>query len=393
MGARHSRWLESAVIYQVLVDRFSGFPERVENSADFVGGTLRGVEERLDHIVDLGANTVWLSPIAATEAYHGYHVTDFLAVEPRFGVLDDLQRLIRAAHDRDLWVMADFVPNHCSDRHPFFLEAQSDRSSPFVPWFHFLEWPHDYLCFMEYGHLPQLNLSYPPAVRHVLRAALEWLDLGLDGFRLDHVIGPPMSFWKKFSQTVRRSFPEAVLLGEVNWFPMNDRMLKSVGVKRRYKRKDVKVDQTNLFREYVKVLDGVLDFHTHGVIKDSVHSGAVSERPEHVRSQIDSHRNTFPEGFSLCAFLDSHDEDRLMFYCGNDHALAQRAFSLLVELPQPIVIYNGTEFGMSQPGSIHDLRPHGDLLARAPLTWERKGCDFHGFVREELRRRRRRLAA
>ena len=127
MGAE---WFKNAIIYHILIDRFAGVtnPERWEQP-EFIGGNLRGIINKLDYLTDLGINAIWLSPFCQTNDYHGYHVTDFHKVEPRFGTLDDLKELIDKAHQSGIKIIADFVPNHCSRHHRFFRAAQADKAS------------------------------------------------------------------------------------------------------------------------------------------------------------------------------------------------------------------------------------------------------------------------
>ena len=117
-------WLRDAVIYQVFVDRFAR-PVACRSPSPstpggFYGGTLRGVTERLDHLADLGATCIWLSPIFPSPSHHGYDATDYRSIEPRLGTEADLRELIEAAHARGLRILLDYVVNHVSSAHPAF---------------------------------------------------------------------------------------------------------------------------------------------------------------------------------------------------------------------------------------------------------------------------------
>ena len=208
-------WFKNSIVYHILIDRFAGYDEKKSfDKPEFIGGNLKGIIEKIDYLHDLGINTIWLSPFYRTDKYHGYHVTDFFQVEPKFGNLDTLKRLISSAHKKNIRIIADFVPNHCSSQHPYFIEARQNIRSKYYKWFCFRRWPDKYLCFLQVRSLPKLNLHNRETSNHIIEAAKFWLDIGVDGFRLDHVVGPPVSFWKTFSKEIKSSFKDSVLIGE-----------------------------------------------------------------------------------------------------------------------------------------------------------------------------------
>ena len=229
-------WFRNAIVYQILIDRFAGFSSQDWNKPHFLGGNLRGIIDRLDYIIDLGVDTIWLSPFYKTSEYHGYAVTDFFKVEPRFGTLADLRELITKVHNADLRIIADFVPNHCSQQHPYFRKAQEDKNNRYVKWFHFRKWPEDYLCFLDVRGLPKLNLDHPETSEHIIEAAKYWLSRGFDGFRLDHVIGPKHRFWKRFKKTIKSEYPEALLLGEAWLEGIRHKHLRTISIRSKHKR-------------------------------------------------------------------------------------------------------------------------------------------------------------
>ena len=116
-------WFKHAIIYHILIDRFSNTLPLLSDKPVFLGGTIRGIIEKIPYLKDLGIDTIWISPFYKTSAYHGYHITDFFQVDTHFGTKKDLITLIESIHQNNMHIIADFVPNHCSRHHPFFQEA------------------------------------------------------------------------------------------------------------------------------------------------------------------------------------------------------------------------------------------------------------------------------
>src|SRR5438874_10016435 len=122
-------WWQKGVVYQVYPRSFQ------DTNADGVGD-LDGIASRLDHLVALGIDAIWLSPIFASPmADFGYDVADFCAIDPIFGTLDDFDRLLAAVHARGLKLILDYVPNHTSSRHPWFVESRSSRPNSKRDWY------------------------------------------------------------------------------------------------------------------------------------------------------------------------------------------------------------------------------------------------------------------
>ena len=207
-------WFKNAVIYHFLIDRFAGFKSINDwNKPIFIGGNINGITEKLHYLNELGVNTIWISPFYKTNAYHGYHITDFFQVEPNFGTIEDLKELIELVHKLDMKIISDFVPNHCSKEHPYFKEAQNSKNSEFKDWFYFTKWPDEYLSFLSFKELPKFNLENIDTKNYIINAAKHWLSFGLDGYRLDHVIGLSHNFWQEFKTEIKKLFPNIILIG------------------------------------------------------------------------------------------------------------------------------------------------------------------------------------
>jgi alpha-glucosidase len=196
-------WWVRGIIYQI-------YPRSFQDSDGDGIGDLKGIVERLDYLTWLGVEALWLSPIYPSPmADFGYDVADYCDVHPMFGTLADFDRLVAQAHRRGLKVILDFVPNHSSDRHPWFQESRASRDNPRRDWYiwrdpapdggpptnwlsHFggSGWEWDAATGQYYYHAflkeqPDLNWRNPELVAAMHDAMRFWLDRGVDGFRVD----------------------------------------------------------------------------------------------------------------------------------------------------------------------------------------------------------------
>src|SRR4051795_13611359 len=122
-------WWQTAVIYQV-------YPRSFQDTDGDGVGDIRGITQRLPHLVELGVDAVWLSPIFTSPmADFGYDIADYCGIDPLFGTMADFDALLEAAHAHGLKLILDLVPNHSSDRHPWFVESRSSRNNPKRDWY------------------------------------------------------------------------------------------------------------------------------------------------------------------------------------------------------------------------------------------------------------------
>lgn len=372
-------WFNNAIIYHILIDRFAGYtqPEHWERP-EFIGGNLRGIIEKLDYLQDLGVNAIWLSPFCQTSAYHGYHVTDFFKVDPRFGTLEELRELIDQSHTANIKIIADFVPNHLSREHLFFKAAQADQSSEYYPWFFFKKWPHKYRCFLSFPEIPKINLQYPRARRHIIDAAKYWLSLGIDGFRLDHCIGPAHDFWQDFRKQIKADYPDCVLIGEAWLMGIKFRELNTINIRRKWLIWLMGQAPERLYSDYIGELDGVLDFKFQFIMQELA-LGKIDKNTAIDKSR--KHFAKFPPGFYLATFLDNHDMNRFLFTSGQDKEKLKHAAETQFSFPGPKIIYYGTESGLRQDKSVWDFQVDGDLQARRPMEWEHPDPDLLSFYK------------
>jgi cyclomaltodextrinase len=379
-------WIESAVIYHIFIDRFAGYdPKRDWQQPEHMGGNLRGIIDKFEYIRSLGVNTIWLSPFYKSESFHGYDITDYLAVDERFGTEADLKELIDLAHGAGMKVIADIVPNHLSSKHPYFQDAQSNPDSKYHDWFIWDNWPKKYRRFITYDAMPKLNLRNPAARDYILTAARKWLSLGLDGYRIDHVMGLTNQTVSDVFGQLKQEFPDRAFIGEAAIFgsdgepaasTINIRGVKTLQVPHKYIVWALRQFGLNdLYRNYIGRLDGMLDFYfAHHMARFARTSDPVKRA--RIAAKLRRHVDSYPSGFSLVLFLDNHDLTRYLFRCGGDTETLLAAAELQFSLKGPKAIYYGTEVGLSQDKSFVDTPICHDIQARKPMPWDESAQDL-----------------
>lgn len=383
-------WFKDSIIYQIVVDRFAGIrPNSKPLSPEYCGGNIRGVIDKLNYFKILGVNTLLLSPINEGVAYHGYHVTDYYSIDSRFGTQEDLDELIEKAHENGIKIILDFVANHCSNRHPFFIKAKTNKKSRYRDWFYFNK-ENEYLSFLDVKELPKFNLDFEPCRNYMLSVARAWLDKGFDGLRLDHVAGPSMDFWKYFSGELNKSNPKAVLIGEM-WTNAREfvhwKTLK--GVRNKLMRSVFQKNNNDKFlKDYVGILDGCLDFTFNAILRDYAQKKITHKE---AYTKLQKHYAKFPKDYFLPTFLDNHDMDRILLLANQDHEILKELASWQFKIKQPQIIYYGTEIGMTQEKYFSSMKSYGDLLARQPMKWKDIGNEMFNFYKLLIAQKNRRL--
>jgi alpha-glucosidase len=199
------KWWQTASIYQI-------YPRSFQDTNRDGIGDLSGIIGRLDHLLDLGIDAVWLSPIFRSPmADFGYDISDYTGIDPIFGTMPDFDRLAAAVHDRGLKLLLDLVPNHTSIEHAWFKESRSSRSNPRRDWYIWRDpardggppnnwlaefggsaWTFDERTGQYYYHAflaeqPDLNWRNPEVVHAIHEVMRFWLRRGADGFRVDAI--------------------------------------------------------------------------------------------------------------------------------------------------------------------------------------------------------------
>lgn len=339
-------------IYHIMIDRF--FPSREEDrNGNFNGGCLRSIIEHLDYIKELGMTSIMLTPFYETDAYHGYHVTDYEQVDRHFGTWDEVQQLVDEVHRRGMMIVADFVANHCHEKNHLFCDGRHED------WFLYNA-DGSVKGFAGFGFLPMFNTDYPAVRDYLTDKALRLCRIGFDAIRLDHATGPTYGFWAYCRDTIKTQYPKVKLIGEV-WGELDFKPRKRWRYffnRLRYTAQEARQ------MEYAGVLDGVLDFSYQEMLVKAANAGQHIVDNKRLAQHVKRHLNRYPADFGLWLFLDNHDLNRFLYECRGNKALLDEAVSFSKQLHRPFLMYYGTERYFTNHESIFDGTPYADERVR-----------------------------
>lgn len=369
MEKSQRQWWQNGVIYQIYPRSFQ------DTNADGIGD-LAGITSRLDYLVTLGVDALWVSPFYPSPmADFGYDVADYTGVDPIFGTLKDFDLLLRESHARGLKLIIDFVPNHTSDQHPWFEESRSSRTSAKRDWYlwrdsapdggppnnwmsHFggPAWTLDPLTGQYFYHSflrqqPDLNWRNPAVRNAIYDAMLFWLDRGVDGFRMDvlwllikddqyraNPVNPDWTSGSSFGKflplytsdrpethqivsemrALLDSYPERLLIGEI-YLPL-DRLVTYYGI-------DPNVAESQ---------GAEMPFNFHLI--------QTPWNADDIASLIRTYEQALPPGAWPNWVTGNHDQPRVASRIGSEQARV--AAMLLLTLRGTPTLYYGEELGM-----------------------------------------------
>jgi neopullulanase len=396
-------WVRDAVFYQVFPDRFArssrvAKPGPLEawdappSSHGFKGGDLLGIAEHLDELADRGVTALYLTPVFSSASNHRYHTYDYLAVDPLLGGTPALRELVDALHARGMRIVLDGVFNHVGRGFwPFHHVLENGLASPYVDWFHLdrerlaagrgLDAYPDraapcpdgpaspsaygssatsrpqlgYLAWWDMPALPKLNTDHPAVREYLWSVAEHWLELGIDGWRLDVPAEiDDEGFWQEFRRRCRAVNPDAYLVGEI-WDVAPDW---------------VRGDRFDALMNY-PLLEAILGF-VGGPSLDTALVASHHELSTHVRpsdaanfaSALGAQATAYERATvaSQLNLLSSHDMPRFRSLVSGDLAAVRLAVLLQMTLSGAPCVYYGDEIGM-EGGNDPDCRrafPIGD---------------------------------
>lgn len=361
--AASQSWWNDSIFYEIDVRSF------YDSNSDGIGD-FQGLIEKLDYLndgdpgtsTDLGITGIWLKPIHPSPSTHSYDVTDYYAVNPLYGTMDDFHRLLDEAHRRGIRVIIDLVLNHTSSQHPWFIQSR-EADSPYRDWYVWLDddphwenqvwhpWNNDYYYAVFWEGMPDLNYKNPAVTAEMQNVTRFWLaEVGIDGFRLDAIPGliemGPVTVNTKASHDWFADYfafykgikPDAMTIGEI-WSG------------------DAEVVPWVADQQ----VDLAFEFDLAFAMLASINEGNSAP----ILATLSSGTRLFPKG-QYGTFLANHDMHRVMDQIGSNPEKAKAAASLYFSLPGVPFLYYGEELGMSEDG-----------LRRVPMQWS--GERYAGF--------------
>jgi alpha-glucosidase len=398
-------WWQKGVIYQI-------YPRSFQDSNGDGIGDLNGILSRLDYLVELGIDAVWLSPIFPSPmADFGYDVADYCDVDPIFGTLDDFDRLLAALHSAGLKLILDFVPNHTSDRHPWFLESRSSRTNAKRHWYIWRDprpdgappnnwisefggpaWTLDETSGQYYYHAylreqPDLNWRNPEVRAAMLDVLRFWLARGVDGFRVDaihHLVedeqlrdNPLNPEWREDMSPARR----LIRLRTMDQPEVHQAIAAMRQVADEYGGR-LMIGEAYLPIDRLMAYYGVnlTGFH----LPFNFHLISAPWKPAAIADLIETYERALPTGGWPNWVLGNHDRSRVASRLGQDQARV--AAMLLLSLRGTPTIYQGEELGMQDaaidPADVQDPWEKnvpglglGRDPVRTPMLWS---GELHG---------------
>jgi maltose alpha-D-glucosyltransferase/alpha-amylase len=397
--AQQADWYKDSIIYQLHVRTF------YDSNGDGIGD-FRGLQQKLDYLHELGVNAIWLLPFYPSPLRDdGYDIADYCSVHSSYGTLEDFKAFLAAAHERDIRIIIEMVLNHTSDQHPWFQESRSSRNNPRRDWYVWSEtddryhgariifldtelsnWAWDpisksYYWHRFFSHQPDLNFDNP-AVREAIWNVMKfWLELGVDGFRLDAVpylveregtscenLPETHEILRDLRRRLDDSFPAKMLLAEANQWPADVRAYFGEG------------DEFHMA------------FHFPLMPRMFMSLKLEDRKPI---LDILQRTPTIPETCQWCIFLRNHDEltlemvtdverdymydeyardksmrinvgirRRLAPLMDNDRRRIELLNGLLMSLPGTPILYYGDEIGMGDNVYLGDRNG-----VRTPMQW------------------------
>lgn len=331
-------WLEGGVMYQIFPDRFyksgkakgeipygrtfhenwTDQPDWAPNAqgkitnTDFFGGDLKGIEEKLPYLKELGVTCLYCNPIFESHSNHRYDTADYSKIDPLLGNEEDFRSLCAAAKKLGIRVLIDGVFSHTGSDSVYFNRegryptpgAYNSQQSPYYPWYTFRQWPNSYECWWNFDTLPNVKeteKSYDTYINGEQGIVRKWLKAGASGWRLDVADELPDPFLDSLNKAVKSENPDALVLGEV-WEDASNKT--AYGIRRRY------------------LLGGQLDTVMNYPFRDAILGFLLGNDPRNFAETVESIVENYPPQCLrlLMNHIGTHDTERALTVLGGEAA-------------------------------------------------------------------------
>ncbi|MCH7396425.1 alpha-amylase family glycosyl hydrolase [Belliella sp. DSM 107340] len=365
-----NHWPHAGITYEIFVQSF------YDSNGDGIGD-FNGVAKKIDHVKELGANAIWFMPIMPSPSYHKYDVTDYKAIHPDYGTMDDFKNMLEVAHSKDIKVVIDLIINHTSSEHPWFVESRKGRDNPYRDYYvwaqkdtiadflnkktitldsdNIRQWHdpgvgEDFYYGFFIGGMPDLNFDNPKVREEIYEIGRFWLEeIGVDGFRLDaakHIFPDDRAednhaFWKEFRSEMTKIKPDVYLVGEV-------------------------YDMKEVVAPYLPGLPALFNFDFHYTLLKAYEEEDGMLLAKNQKEILDFYQQISDE-FIDATFSSNHDQPRLLNSLGGNPRKLKQAITILMSMPGAPYLYYGEEIGM--------LGKKPDENIREPFLWDIKAND------------------
>lgn len=406
-------WFKDTVVYQIFPDRFAngnedgGFSGNREDiikrspgdtpfykaeqfggeylANDFFGGNLKGIEQKLVYLAELGIGAVYLNPIFRAYSNHKYDTGSYMEIDPSFGTEEDFRRLCKRAEELGIRIILDGVFNHTGSDSLYFnkngsydsVGAYQSKDSPYYDWYSFEEWNERYDCWWGMKTLPNLNERSESCQKYLLddenSVVRHWLGAGAYGWRLDVVDELPGFFVKKLRRAVKSKKEDAVIIGEV-WEDASNKC--SYGEEREY----------FLGEELDSVMNYPMRRALIDIAKGNIDAAELSAR-------LMSLKENYPKQayYSLLNLLSSHDVERILTAVSNapdgqsvdrdfqaGYSLPWEEYELAVRRVKQLVMFQMLMPGVPcvYYGDEAAMQGYGDPFCRKMFPWDNQNEDM-----------------
>lgn len=336
-------WFKNSTVYNIFPDRFSRFPDSRETKGPVYGGNIKGIIMKLDYLIKLGVNVIYLNPIFKSHSYHRYDVIDYYELDPVFGEKSELKELINLCHKNGIRIIFDGVFNHSSDKFFAFRDVvQNKEGSEYRDWYHITSFPvinyprPNYECFSYYGGMPKLNTGNSETKNYLFDVVKYWTtEFDVDGWRFDAADEIARNFLRELRIKIKTLNKDVVLIGEI-------------------------FDEASswLFGDQ---FDSVMNYHLKALINDLFAYRSIDA--ELFRMRINGYIMKFKKKvlYSMVNIIGTHDTPRFLTLCEGSEKRFELGVVFQFTFPGVPLIYYGDEIGM---------KGEGDPDCRKPMIWD-----------------------